>query len=290
MEYLKEKYINFFTDFGFKKLFGSEPSKDCLIDFLNSLLEGMEEPIKELQFRKSENIGASEIDRRAIFDLYCVSETGSRFIVELQKAKQKFFKDRSVFYSTFPIQEQAKKGDWNFKLDAVYTIGILDFVFEDDSDTPEKYLYNVKLSELDSHEVFYDKLTFVYIEMPRFKKSLSELKTHQDKWIYALKNLSNLTGVPEGFREDVFLKFFDIAEIAQLDPVERDSYEDSLKVYRDLKNTIDTALEEGWEGGLEKGRAEGIVTVAKNLLESGMSLENVAKMTGLSVDEVNQLL
>jgi len=145
MEYLKEKYINFFTDFGFKKLFGSEPSKDCLIDFLNSLLEGMEEPIKKLQFRTSENLGASEIDRRAIFDLYCVSETGSRFIVELQKAKQKFFKDRSVFYSTFPIQEQAKKGDWNFKLDAVYTIGILDFVFEDDCDTPEKYLYKYPL-------------------------------------------------------------------------------------------------------------------------------------------------
>ena len=145
---------------------------------------------------------------------------------------------------------------------------------------------NVKLSELDTHDVFYDKLTFVYVEMPRFTKELSELKTHQDKWIYALKNLSNLSGVPEGFREDVFLKFFDIAEIAQLDPVERDSYEDSLKVYRDLKNTIDTAKDEAWE----EGSKDTTIKIAKNLLSSGMSIEDIAKMTGLFVDEINQLL
>ena len=101
------RYINFFTDFGFKKLFGSEPGKELLIDFLNELLKGREKPIKTLNFKKSEHLGASEIDRRAIFDLYCESETGEKFIVELQKAKQKFFKDRSIFYSTFPIQEQA---------------------------------------------------------------------------------------------------------------------------------------------------------------------------------------
>jgi len=286
MNDFKDRYINFFTDFGFKKLFGSEPSKDCLIDFLNSLLEGMEEPIKELQFRKNENLGSAAFNRKAIFDLYCESESGGRFIVELQKAKQNFFKDRSVFYSTFPIQEQAQRGrEWDFRLDAVYTIGILDFVFDDDSDTPEKYLYNVKLSELETHEVFYDKLTFVYIEMPRFKKSLADLETHQDKWIYALKNLSILTDIPAEFRDDIFLKFFEIAEIAQLNTQERDAYEDSLKVYWDNINTMNYALQEA----VQEGRKEEKLLIAKNLLATGVFVDTVVKATGLSVDEVNKL-
>ena len=242
-ETLKERYINFFTDFGFKRLFGSEPTKVCLIDFLNSLLEGTEAPIKELSFRNTEHLGAGELDRRAIFDLYCESETGEKFIIEMQKAKQKFFKDRSLFYSTFPIQEQAGKGDWDFRLKAVYTIGILDFEFDEDRDKPDKYLYNVKLTDIETHKVFHDKLSFIYIEMPKFRKTLSELKSHQDKWLYALKNLTALDNVPDGFRDEVFMRFFKAAEIAKLEPVERDAYEQSLKYYRDMKNVIDTAVD-----------------------------------------------
>ena len=96
---MKDRYVNFFTDFGFKRLFGSEPTKACLIDFLNALLEGEEEPITDLEFKKTEHLGASEIDRKAIFDVYCKNAKGETFIVELQKAKQKYFKDRSIFYT-----------------------------------------------------------------------------------------------------------------------------------------------------------------------------------------------
>jgi predicted transposase/invertase (TIGR01784 family) len=246
-DYFKERYINFFTDFGFKRLFGSEPTKDCLIDFLNSLLVGLEAPIKDLMFRQSEHLGVSELDRRAVFDLYCESETGERFIVELQKAKQKFFKDRSLFYSTFPIQEQAIRGEWDFRLKAVYTIGLLDFAFDDDIGSPDKYLYTVKLSDIETHKVFHDKLTFVYVEMPKFTKNLAELETHQDKWLYALKNLASLDHLPETLQEEVFRKFFKIAEIAHLDREERNAYEQSLKYYRDIGNVIATAREEASE-------------------------------------------
>jgi hypothetical protein len=121
---LQDKYINPFTDFGFKKLFGSEPNKDLLIDFLNQVLPGKHK-IKDLTYARTEQLGNSEADRKAIFDLYCIGENSERFIVEMQKAKQNFFKDRSVYYSSFPIQEQAKKGDWNYQLAAVYMVGIL---------------------------------------------------------------------------------------------------------------------------------------------------------------------
>jgi len=276
-EALKERYINFFTDFGFKRLFGSEPTKICLIDFLNSLLEGLEAPIKDLQFRKTEHLGASEMDRRAIFDLYCESETGEKFIVELQKAKQKYFKDRSLFYSTFPIQEQAAKGDWDFKLKAVYTIGILDFIFDEDRDDPDKYLYNVKLADIETHRVFQNKLSFVYIEMPKFNKSLSELKTHQDKWLYALRNLSKLENVPDNFREDVFRRFFKEAEIAKLDTPERDAYEQSLKYYRDMKNVIDTAAEER----ADKVRAEMSLALSEERRQKEEAFKRIAELEAL---------
>jgi len=291
-EALKERYINFFTDFGFKRLFGSDPTKACLIDFLNSLLEGVESPIKDLTFRNTEHLGACELDRKAIFDLYCESETGEKFIIELQKAKQKYFKDRSLFYSTFPIQEQAAKGEWDFRLKAVYTIGILDFEFDEDKDNPDKYLYNVKLTDIETHKVFHDKLSFIYIEMPKFKKPLSEVKTHQDKWLYALKNLTLLENVPEGFREDVFLSFFKAAEIAKLEPVEREAYEKSLKYYRDMKNVIDTAAKE--RADAVRAEMSLALTEERRLKEEERRQKELLKKkliaSGMTEDDIQSLL
>ena len=130
MSNIKDKYINPLTDFGFKKLFGTEPNKILLIDFLNQILPDKHK-IKDLNYSRNEQFGQTDLDRKAIFDLYCIGESGERFIVEVQKAKQNYFKDRSIYYSSFPIQEQAKKGDWDYKLAPVYTVGILDFIFDD---------------------------------------------------------------------------------------------------------------------------------------------------------------
>lgn len=170
----QEKYINPFTDFGFKKLFGEVPNKDLLLDFLNELLKDEQGEIVDIQFLKNEHLGVGAIDRRAIFDIYCKNERGEKFIVELQKAKQNFFKDRMVFYSTFPIREQAKSSDWNFELKAVYTIAILDFVFEEDKTEADKFRYDVKLTDIDTKKVFFDKLTYIYLEMPKFNKSIDQ--------------------------------------------------------------------------------------------------------------------
>ncbi len=153
--YLTEKYINPFTDYGFKRLFGEEAHKDLLLDFLNELLREEQGEIKSITFLKSDRLGSTEIDRKAIFDLYCENERGEKFIVELQKSKQNFFKDRTLYYSTFPIQEQAQKGEWNYELKAVYTIAILDFVFDEDKNEPDKYKYFVKLSDIETNRIFY---------------------------------------------------------------------------------------------------------------------------------------
>lgn len=286
MEYFTEKYINPFTDYGFKKLFGEEPNKDLLLDFLNELLKEEQGEIVNLTYLKNEHLGTSEIDRRAIFDLYCENEKGEKFIVELQKSKQNFFKDRTVYYSTFPIREQAKRANWNYELKAVYTIAILDFVFEEDKHEPEKFRYDVKLTDIETQKIFYDKLTFIYLEMPKFNKTIDELETRFEKWLFVLRNLNRLDRVPDKLREQIFEKLFKTAEIAKFTPEQVRSYEDSLKYYRDLKNSLDTAKEEGFEEGVEKGIKKGIEKgiekVAKKLLNNNIPIEIIIKSTGLT--------
>jgi predicted transposase/invertase (TIGR01784 family) len=208
------KYINPFTDYGFKKLFGEELNKDLLLDFLNELLRSDQERIVDLTYLKTEYIGYTMSDRRAVFDLYCENERGEKFIVEIQKTKQKFFKERTIYYSTLPIREQAVKDHWDFSLKAVYVIAILDFVFDEDKNEPHKYRYDVKLSDIETKKVFYDKLTFIYLEMPKFNKTIEELVSRFDKWLNVLRNLAKLDRVPDMLREQIFEKVFKTAEIA----------------------------------------------------------------------------
>ena len=281
----KEKYINPFTDYGFKRLFGEEPNKDLLLDFLNELLKDQEGRITELSYLPNEKLPISLGDRKAIFDIYCTNERGEQFIVEIQKAEQKFFKDRMLFYSTFPIQEQARNKDrfWNFELKAVYAIGILDFVFEESA--PGKYRHDVKLTEQETKNVFYDKLTFIYLEMPKFNKTEKELVTRFDKWLYVLKNLPKLERIPVELKEKIFLKLFETAEIAKLKPAEYQQYEASINAYRDIFNIQNTSFEKGHK----KGKLEGKIEVAKKLLDSGFDIEKIAQLTGLTEKEINEL-
>ena len=280
-----EKYINPFTDYGFKKLFGEEPNKDLLLDFLNELLKEEQGEIIDLSYLKTEQLGTTSIDRKAIFDLYCENEKGEKFIVELQKSKQDFFKDRSVYYSTFPIRDQAKRAEWNFELKAVYTIGILDFVFEEDKKDTGKFRYDVKLTDTETQKVFYDKLTFIYLEMPKFNKGIDELETRFDKWLYILKNLNKLDRIPDNLQEQIFEKLFETAEIARFTPDQVQSYEDSLKYYRDLKNSLDTAREEGREEGEKNAK----LTIVLNLRKEGVDETTISKVTGITVEELDKI-
>lgn len=211
------KYINPYTDFGFKKLFGTPLNKDLLISFLNSLFDG-KEVVRDLTYLNGESLGNGYGDRRAIFDVYCENEQGETFIVEMQKAEQQFFKDRSVFYSTFPIQNQGKKGIWNFKLKGVYTIGILDFVFPDHEYPQDSLRHEVKLVDVDDKHVFYDKLTFLYLEMPKFTKGEEELKTMYDKWLFVLHNLSRLMKRPAALQERIFTRLLSKQRLPAIHP------------------------------------------------------------------------
>ena len=325
MKQAEERYISLLTDFGFKRIFGTAMNKELLICFLNSLFNG-KQVVKDVSYLNPEHVGDVYTDRRAIFDVYCEGENGEKFIVEMQNAYQAHFKDRSLFYSTFPIREQAPKGnDWDFKLNHVYTVALLNFSMNEDAFDKEKIRHHVQLCDTATHKIFYDKQEFICVEIAKFNKSLDELETLYDKWLYALKNLYKLTQRPKALCDKVFDRLFEEAEIARFTPQEQREYEASKMAYRDIKNSIDTAKREGKEEGLaegrekglaegmekglaegmkkglaegvEKGLAEGMekgmnkrsLEIARKMLANGMDGATVMKITGLSESQLQQL-
>jgi predicted transposase/invertase (TIGR01784 family) len=276
------RYINPYTDFGFKKLFGEEGNKDLLIDFLNQLLPEHHQ-IADLNFRNVENLADSSAERKAIFDIHCKALSGERFIVEMQKAKVKYFKDRSLFYVTFPIRDQAQQGDWNFRLEPIYFVAILDFEY-DEAEERRKFRRDVALKDQDGDE-FFDKLHFKFLQMPLFRLQEHELKTKFDKWCYFLKNLENFDHIPSILNEPIFQKAFGTAELAGLTTQQRDNYEHSLIQYRDLKSVIETAVEEAVETAVEENKVE----IAKNFIALNLDNATIAKGTGLTIEQIAQL-
>jgi predicted transposase/invertase (TIGR01784 family) len=234
-----------------------------------------------MTYLNTENQGKTETDRKAIFDLFCENEKGEKFIIEVQNVRQEFFKDRSSFYATFPIQSQAPKGrDRDYYLKAVYTIGILNFSFPDPSGQ-ERYLREVQLLDKQTLDVFYEKLTLIYLEMPRFRKNEEELGTHFEKWMYVLKNLPKLQERPKMLQEKVFEKLFAEAELAKLTPDEMKTYEESLKTYRDNYSIIETAKREG--------ASEREIELAKGMKKEGLSVDLIVRITGLSKEQIEKL-
>ena len=285
-ELFTERYINPYTDFGFKKLFGTEMNKDLLISFLNALPCSQKMEIKDVKYLNSEHLGDGYGDRRAVFDVYCQKADGGRFIVEMQKAEQEYFKDRSIYYSTFAIREQAPKGQkWNYRLEDVYTVGVLNFTFPGEEYPADKFLHEIKLKDVEDNHVFYDKLTFLYLEMPKFNKREDELVTMFDKWMYVLRNLSRLLERPKALQDRVFQKVFEQAEIAHYSPEERREYEASVKNYWDYYSTVTTAEKKGEA----KGRAEERMKNARSLRDNGVPIDVIAKSLNLTAEEIAAL-
>ena len=231
----REIFINPYTDFGFKKLFGTEMNKDLLISFLNALFNNSEREIEDVQYLNGENLGDGYGDRRSVFD---------------------------------------------------YTVGILNFEFPNDEYPADSYRHEVKLKDVEDNHVFYDKLTFVYLEMPKFNKTEDELVTMFDKWMFVLRNLSRLLERPKALQDRIFQRLFDQAEIAKYSDAERRLYEASQKEYWDYTSTLETAERKGIQLGMFHEKIDTI----HRLQSMGLSLEQIAQGADMKVDEVRKLL
>ena len=297
---ITSKYIDPFTDFGFKHIFGKEENKRFLMSFLNDLLD-IDDEIVDMEYRNLEQLGLNIIDRKAIFDVFCTDTKGNSFIVELQRSKQEYFRDRSIYYTSFPIQEQSKKGFWDYRLKRIYFVAILEFEMDSNSKN-SNYLSKVQLMNTETKEVFYDKLSYYYLEMPKFRKTEKELSSHLDYWLWYLNNLNNIQSIPSKLEEDELLKdAFDVAEFLALDKDQQFAYQHNLKTRLDYINVMNYAKkeaklegrEEGREEGKAVGKAEGReenkIEIVKLSLSQNIDIGTISLITGLSIEKIKEI-
>ena len=291
------KFINPFTDYGFKKIFGQEISKDLLIDFLNDLLKG-ERVITDLTFLNNEQLPKYNEGRGLIYDIYCCTDTGEKIIVEMQNKSQLHFKERALYYLSNAIVQQAEKGnEWRFGIKAVYGVFFMNFLF----DSSVKLRTDVILADRDTGELFTDRMRQIFIALPLFQKEEEECENDFERWIYTLKNMETLKRMPFKARKAVFEKLEEIADVASLSKEERERYENSVNVYRTNLCVMDAAKEEGREEGRQEGRQEGLeeglekgrqevrLANARSMKAEGFTNAVISKITGLSEDEIAAL-
>src|SRR5690606_16650025 len=223
----------------------------------------------------NEHDGDDEEDKRVVFDLHCRGDNGEYFIIEMQRIRQDFFKDRALYYLSRLIQRLLKKGmvSNDYQLPEVYLIAILEFSM--DADEQDRYFHDIALMEKTTGKVFYNKLGFKFLELPNFVKAGNELLTDTDKWMYLLKHMSTLDKVPTFLDKRVFQLIFKISEVAKLRKEERMAYEASLKAKWDTQNAFDSV------------RRETTAQIVKNLLLStNFSVEKIASLAVVPVDFV----
>ena len=311
------RYINPFTDWGFKRLFGQEFSKDLLINFLNDLFDG-EFQIKDVIFKDKEQLGDSNDLRGCIFDIYCVTDDDKHFIVEMQNRWVPFFVNRSIYYASKAFVAQRKKFDEAgvrtavlYQFVPVYVVCIMNFMPREHEVT--KFRTDVALREKSSDSVFSDKLRFIYLSLPFFDKSEEECVTGFEKWIYVLKYMEVLERLPFTAQKKIFDHLAKLADVRCLSSEEQEKYDESIKAADDYYSGLYGSYVEGEETGMAKGIAKGMakgmakgiakgmakgraegelskgLEIARNLLVMGMSWPQIMQITGLTEEELKPL-
>ena len=272
------RYINPFTDVGFKRIFGQELSKPLLIDFLNNLLKG-EKTIVDLRFLDKEQPALFKEDRSLIYDVFCELESGEQIIVEMQNCNQTYFKNRSIYYVSEAIARQGERGvDWQFNIKAVYLIAFLNYRLPDIGD---EFRTDAMLMDKKSKAEFSDKIRLVYLQLPLFQKEAEACENDFDRWIYVLKNMETFNRLPWMAKDSVFHRLSEIADVSAMTKEERQKYDYAIRKYRDNLCV--------YEGALQRGRAEERTKMALKMKADGMPLDLIIKYSGLSADEINAL-
>ena len=276
----KFKYADLLNDEVFKLVFGRESTKDVMIEFLNQVI--LDRKILDLEFIDKEMHPIERDAKGTVYDMFCKTDDGSKIIVEVQRRKQPFYPERALYYSTFQIQRQVEAGAEYYDFLPVYVVSILDFAMDDD---PQSNAVRTayRLYEDNSHKLLTDRVTFIFIELPKFTKTVEELDGNILEGMYfCFKNMPELESRPEVLDHHVFTKIFDVTELYNMDQDTRDKVLDNMTTERDLRNQMIYAREEG--------REEGIALAINNMAESGLGAEQIAEIMKMSVADVQAMI
>lgn len=285
------KYADLLDDDVFKLVFGQESSKDIMIEFLNQVIP--DRRIVDLEFADKEMHPVDRSRKSSVYDMFCRTDDGSRIVVEIQRRKQSTYAERALYYSTFQISRQVEAGSGDYDFCPVYVISILDFDIDQNRGNAEvKTVY--RLYEESTHSLLTDRLTFIFLELSKFRKSKEELSGDILEGMYfCFKNMSSLQERPDALNHDIFRKIFEVSELLNMDAETRSKVIEKMTTERDLRNQMAYARKEAIEEGKAEGKAEGSRTkaeeIAKNLKAKGMSDEEIASIVGLDIEIVSSL-
>ena len=213
------KYADLLDDDVFKLVFGQESSKEVMIEFLNQVIS--DRKIVDLEFMDKEMHPLNRERKSSVYDMFCRTEDGSRIIVEVQRRKQACYVERAIYYSTFQIQRQIDAGNGDYNFYPIYVISILNFDLDINRGNPD-VLTSYRLYEETSYNLLTDKVTFIFLELNKFKKTKYELSGDILEGMYfCFKNMAILTDRPEVLEHDVFRKIFEVSELLNMDEVTR---------------------------------------------------------------------
>ena len=289
------RFIDPRVDWAFKRIFGSEDTKECLITFLNGLFED-ELVIKDVTFAKTEKLGLRPDDRGVVFDVYCITNEGKHVIVEMQKKEQEYFADRALYYTARAIVQQGVRGIWDYHLAPVYTVCFMDFV----SSSPilKKFRTDLVLADLQTRQRVSDRMRIVYLQLPLFDKHTeAECMDIFDCWIYIVKNMNMFEQMPFSEKYPVFRKLAEIGDLRKLSREELELYDEDIKNMRDIyatrkfdeKRGMEIGMAKGMEIGMAKGMEKEKLATAHRLLSMGLSDEQVSTVTELPLKEIQKL-
>ena len=272
----KLKYADLLNDYVFKLVFGQESSKDVMIEFLNQVID--DRNIVDLEFMDKEMKSMDREKKDSVYDMFCKTDDDSRIVVEVQRRKQTTYVERSIYYSTFQVRNQVDAGSTDYAFCPVYVINILDFNIDENKGNPAvKTVYHLR--EDKTHALLTDKLTFIFLELNKFKKGIEDLDGDVLEGMYfCMKNMTRLDSRPQVLDHEVFKKMFAVSELLNMDEITRSNVIENMTTERDLRNQMDYA------------KKEGINLVIRQMIAKGMTVQQVADIVDMTAEEIEAIV
>ena len=282
------QFLDVKTDFAFKKVFGSQESKDILISFLNSIIDfGEKEKIVDLTILDPYQIPLIKGMKDSFVDVKAKISNNKIVIIEMQVLNVEGFEKRVLYNAAKIYSAQLMKAEAFSTLEPIIALTITDFIMF--KDVPQIITY-FKLMEIGKFITYSDEIELIFVELPKFNKKEDELSSITDKWIYFIKNAGNLKYTPKNLAGEIEIeKAFEIANTAGMSKEELDAQYRRHDFIRLQKGSLELALKQGLTQGLTQGKIEGKIEVAKTLLSLGDDIERVSRATGLTIEEIRKI-
>lgn len=317
---MKDKYINPFTDTGFKIIFGKEgQSEEILIGFLNALFadKPLFEPITKVKYTNTERTRNTDRGKTIIHDVICETSSGHKFILEMQNTKHDDFLYRSTYYTCRGVTDQVNligKGKKTYRFNPVVSVFMCNFTMPG---LEPKLVSHFMQMDTDTHHLLKTGVRMAYVQLPKFHKSWEECENKLEQWIFILKNMYTHQTFPKISRKDeVFQRLEQVSNYASLTAEEQEDYEADLVWMHDYEEGLETAKRdaakegraEGRAEGIAEGRAEGIAEgraegkaeglaegrqeekweLAKKFFDLGIDLATISQGTGITMEELKK--